>query len=112
MYIVYRLASTAEACLATSSNALSLSPCPHTQGEHGTPLHEAALFGKADTVRMLLDKGAKVEAKDRASKTVLEALRDFPAEKAKEITKMIEGMYQDVLMYTRRNVVLKYTLET
>lgn len=49
------------------------------------------MFGKGDTVKMLLDKGASIEAKDRASKSVLDALSDFPAEKAKEIRKMIEG---------------------
>lgn len=63
------------------------------QGEHGTPLHEAAMFGKEETVKMLLDKGASIEAKDRASKSVLEALREFPAGKAKEIMKIIEGTH-------------------
>ena len=43
---------------------------------------------------MLLDKGASVETRDRASKSVFDALREFPAaERAREITKIIEGMY-------------------
>lgn len=49
------------------------------------------MFGKEETVKMLLDKGASVEAKDRASKSVLDTLSEFPAGKAKEIMKIIEG---------------------
>ena len=51
------------------------------------------MFGKEETVKMLLDKGASIEAKDRASKSVLEALKEFPAGKAKEIMKIIEGTF-------------------
>ena len=46
---------------------------------------------------MLLDKGASVETRDRASKSVLEALREFPAERAREITKLIEGIHVGII---------------
>ena len=72
--------------------ALEASWCMYLlQGEHGTPLHEAAMFGKGETVKLLLDKGASIEAKDRASKSVIDLLSEFPAERAREIRKMIEG---------------------
>lgn len=42
---------------------------------------------------MLLDKGANVDIRDRGSKTVLDCLREYPAERARKITKMITGKF-------------------
>ena len=44
---------------------------------------------------MLLDKGANIDARDRASLSVVDALREIPAEKAREIIKVIEGIYSE-----------------
>lgn len=49
------------------------------------------MFGKPETVKMLLDKGASTDTRDRASKSVLDCLREFPADRAREIIKIIEG---------------------
>ncbi|KAI4802825.1 hypothetical protein KUCAC02_006399 [Chaenocephalus aceratus] len=51
--------------------------------ENGSALHEAALFGKMDVVRLLLDSDCK-------GRTALEILRDHPASKSQQITALIQ----------------------
>ncbi len=49
------------------------------------------MFGKEDTVELLLDKGVNLDLKDAGGKTVLEVLDAFTAEKAVKIKTMIQG---------------------
>lgn len=49
------------------------------------------MCGKGETVQLLLDKGVSLELKDGKERSVLDLLAEFPAERAKEIRRMIEG---------------------
>ncbi|KAL2076419.1 hypothetical protein ACEWY4_027984, partial [Coilia grayii] len=46
--------------------------------EKGSALHEAALFGKIDVVRLLLDSGIDVNIRDYQGRTALDILREHP----------------------------------
>ena len=49
------------------------------------------MCGKTDTVQLLLDKGTNLELKDSQGRTVLDLLAEYPADKAKEICRMIQS---------------------
>ena len=72
--------------ILTFNSLLLLSQC-----ERGTALHEAAMCGKTDTVQLLLDKGTNLELKDGQGRTVVDLLAEYPADKAKEICRMIQS---------------------
>uniref|UniRef100_A0A8C7ZPJ3 Ankyrin repeat and sterile alpha motif domain containing 1B n=1 Tax=Oryzias sinensis TaxID=183150 RepID=A0A8C7ZPJ3_9TELE len=59
--------------------------------ENGSALHEAALFGKMDVVRLLLDSGIDTSLTDCRGRTALEILREHPAPKSQQITALIQG---------------------
>lgn len=44
----------------------------------GTALHEAALCGKTEVVRTLLENGIDLNIKDNQSNTVVDLLKQFP----------------------------------
>lgn len=55
----------------------------------GTALHEAALCGKLEVVRCLLERGVALDARDQAGLTVLEVLAQFPAHLTHEMSALI-----------------------
>ncbi|XP_077399815.1 ankyrin repeat and sterile alpha motif domain-containing protein 1B isoform X5 [Vanacampus margaritifer] len=58
--------------------------------ENGSALHEAALFGKMDVVRLLLDSGIDTHLRDSQGRTALDILREHPAVKSQQITALIQ----------------------
>uniref|UniRef100_A0A8C6KXP8 Ankyrin repeat and sterile alpha motif domain containing 1B n=4 Tax=Nothobranchius TaxID=28779 RepID=A0A8C6KXP8_NOTFU len=58
--------------------------------ENGSALHEAALFGKMDVVRLLLDSGIEASLRDSRGRTALEILKEHPAPKSQQITALIQ----------------------
>ena len=63
--------------------------CVFLQCNSGSALHEAALCGKDETVRLLLDKGIDTKLKNKDNKTVLEVLSEYPAEQSRRIQSII-----------------------
>uniref|UniRef100_A0A3P9HSR8 Ankyrin repeat and sterile alpha motif domain containing 1B n=1 Tax=Oryzias latipes TaxID=8090 RepID=A0A3P9HSR8_ORYLA len=63
--------------------------------ENGSALHEAALFGKMDVVRLLLDSGIDTSLTDCRGRTALEILREHPAPKSQQITALIQDYMMD-----------------
>ncbi|XP_078091601.1 ankyrin repeat and sterile alpha motif domain-containing protein 1B isoform X5 [Mustelus asterias] len=59
--------------------------------EKGSALHEAALFGKLDVVRILLEAGIDASIKDTQEWTALDILKDHPSQKSQQITALIQG---------------------
>lgn len=57
----------------------------------GTALHEAALCGKLDVVRTLLDAGVDLRLKDAKQNTVLDLLRQFPKHVTQDILTIIKS---------------------
>ncbi|XP_059484505.1 ankyrin repeat and SAM domain-containing protein 1A-like [Neocloeon triangulifer] len=55
----------------------------------GTALHEAALCGKLEVVRSLLEHGVSLNARDQGNLTVLEVLAQFPAHLTHEMSALI-----------------------
>ncbi|GLD73483.1 ankyrin repeat and sterile alpha motif domain-containing protein 1B isoform X6 [Lates japonicus] len=71
--------------------------------ENGSALHEAALFGKMDVVRLLLDSGIDTNLRDSQGRTALEILREHPAPKSQQITALIQEYMMDEM--ERRSIV-------
>ncbi|KAF7229242.1 transcript variant X1, partial [Nothobranchius furzeri] len=63
--------------------------------ENGSALHEAALFGKMDVVRLLLDSGIEASLRDSRGRTALEILKEHPAPKSQQITALIQEYLMD-----------------
>jgi hypothetical protein len=64
----------------------------------GTALHEAALCGKVEIVRTLLDGGVDLCIRDAQHNTVMDLLGQFPAHVTHDITAIITSKnYTDVL---------------
>jgi ankyrin repeat protein len=63
------------------------------QTETGNALHEAALHGKLDVVKLLLQRSIDVNQRDNKGQTVLELLSAHQAQQKSftEITKAIQG---------------------
>lgn len=57
----------------------------------GTALHEAALCGKVDVVRRLLEAGIDVSLRDSSSQSALQIVQDLPTPVAQEITSLIQS---------------------
>lgn len=58
----------------------------------GTSLHEAAICGKVEVCRTLLDHGVDLSIKDAHGNTVTDLLSQFPAHATHEITGLIRSM--------------------
>ncbi|KAM9704868.1 ankyrin repeat and sterile alpha motif domain-containing protein 1B isoform 4-T4 [Menidia menidia] len=63
--------------------------------ENGSALHEAALFGKMDVVRLLLDSGIDTNLRDSQGRTALEILKEHSAPKSQQITAVIQEYMMD-----------------
>lgn len=57
----------------------------------GSALHEAALSGKMDVVRCLLENQINLELRDKDDKTVLEVIDELKTPKTREILHFILG---------------------
>uniref|UniRef100_A0A8C6KQJ1 Ankyrin repeat and sterile alpha motif domain containing 1B n=1 Tax=Nothobranchius furzeri TaxID=105023 RepID=A0A8C6KQJ1_NOTFU len=66
--------------------------------ENGSALHEAALFGKMDVVRLLLDSGIEASLRDSRGRTALEILKEHPAPKSQQITYLMDEMEQQSIV--------------
>lgn len=73
---------------------------PNVRTHSGTPLHEAACFGKPSVVRILLNKGADLYAQDSRRKTVYDLLDEYPEEATRRVRKVIRGRFQAGLLST------------
>ncbi|OXU25060.1 hypothetical protein TSAR_002247 [Trichomalopsis sarcophagae] len=62
----------------------------NTRTSAGTAMHEAALCGKMEVVRTLLDRGVDLAIKDSRHNTVLDLLGQFPAHVTQDITAVIK----------------------
>jgi ankyrin repeat protein len=62
----------------------------------GTALHEAALCGKVQVVRTLLDGGVDLGVRDSHHRTVMDLLGQFPAHVTHDITAIIRSRYRNV----------------
>ena len=57
----------------------------------GSALHEAALCGKIEVVKSLLDNGINVEIRDDSDKTVLEVMDEVKTQRTREVIHIILG---------------------
>ena len=57
----------------------------------GSALHEAAMYGKVDMVKLLLDKHIDISLKDQEGSTVLEMLGKFTSARYEPIKALIRG---------------------
>jgi len=55
----------------------------------GTALHEAALCGKVEVVRALLEQSINTNLRDQADRTVLDVMAELQTQRTREITKII-----------------------
>lgn len=63
----------------------------------GTALTEAAICGKVEVVKLLLDHGADLSARDAHGNTVMDLLAQFPAQATQEITSVIRSKSSNLL---------------
>ena len=57
----------------------------------GTALHEAAICGKIDVVKILLEANINIELRDQDDKTVLSLMDELKTPRAKDIIHVILG---------------------
>ena len=65
----------------------------------GTALHEAAICGKIDVVRRLLEAGINLELRDQQDKTVLEIMNELKTSRAREVIHMVLGTFRFWSLY-------------
>lgn len=63
----------------------------NTRTSAGTAMHEAALCGKMEVVRALLDRGVDLGIRDSRQNTVLDLLGQFPPHVTQDITAVIKS---------------------
>jgi len=63
----------------------------NTRTSAGTAMHEAALCGKMEVVRALLDCGVDLGIRDSRQNTVLDLLGQFPPHVTQDITAVIKS---------------------
>lgn len=59
----------------------------------GTALHEAALYGKTEVVRTLLENGTDLNIRDAQNNTVMDILKQFPCHVVHDIYSLIKSKY-------------------
>ena len=57
----------------------------------GSALHEAAMYGKIDIVKLLLDKHVNLNLRDQQNCTVLQMLDKFTSSRYEPIKTLIRG---------------------
>lgn len=62
----------------------------------GTALHEAALCGKTEVVRTLLENGIDLNIRDAKNNTVIEVLKQFPGHVVRDIYSLIKSELPNV----------------
>ena len=60
----------------------------------GTALHEAALCGKKEVVKCLLDANVNMELRDHDDKTVLEVMDELNTPMTRQIIHMVLGKFR------------------
>lgn len=78
-------------CRAVVEVLLSAGMDVNARTAGGSALHEAALCGKVEVVRCLLDHGADLGIRDDRRLTVLDVLRQFPAHVVHDIQTVISS---------------------
>lgn len=73
----------------------------NTRTSAGTAMHEAALCGKMEVVRALLDRGVDLGIRDSRQNTVLDLLGQFPPHVTQDITAVIKSAYPPALSLSR-----------
>lgn len=84
----------------------------NTRTSAGTAMHEAALCGKMEVVRALLDRGVDLGIRDSRQNTVLDLLGQFPPHVTQDITAVIKSTvaFACNLFSQRRNVCASYVI--
>lgn len=77
-------------CRAVVEVLLAAGVDVNTRTSAGTAMHEAALCGKMEVVRALLDRGVDLGIRDSRQNTVLDLLGQFPAHVTQDITAVIK----------------------
>ena len=72
----------------------------------GTALHEAALCGKVDVVRRLLEAAIDVTLKNSAGLTALRIVQDLPTPVAQEIASLVQRESLSNMVQYCNNVML------
>lgn len=62
----------------------------------GTALHEAALCGKVEVVRTLLEHGVDISIRDSHDFTVTDLLSQFPAQATQEIMGILKSKFMEI----------------
>lgn len=57
----------------------------------GTALHEAALCGKTEVVRTLLENGTDLNIRDAQNNTVIDLLKQFPCHVVHDIYSLVKS---------------------
>uniref|UniRef100_A0A8C0UST8 Ankyrin repeat and sterile alpha motif domain-containing protein 1B n=1 Tax=Cyanistes caeruleus TaxID=156563 RepID=A0A8C0UST8_CYACU len=63
----------------------------------GSALHEAALFGKVEVVRILLETGIDTNIKDSLGRTVLDILKEHPSQQSLQIAALLQGKPHSII---------------
>lgn len=80
-------------CRAVVEVLLAAGVDVNTRTSAGTAMHEAALCGKMEVVRTLLDRGVDLAIRDSLQNTVLDLLGQFPPHVTQDITAVIKSTY-------------------
>lgn len=78
-------------CRAVVEVLLAAGVDVNTRTSAGTAMHEAALCGKMEVVRALLDRGVDLGIRDSRQNTVLDLLGQFPTNVTQDITAVIKS---------------------
>lgn len=78
-------------CRAVVEVLLAAGVDVNTRTSAGTAMHEAALCGKMEVVRALLDRGVDLGIRDSRQNTVLDLLGQFPPHVTQDITAVIKS---------------------
>jgi len=84
MFVQYYYRAVVEVLLAAGVDV-------NTRTSAGTAMHEAALCGKMEVVRALLDRGVDLGIRDSRQNTVLDLLGQFPPHVTQDITAVIKS---------------------
>ena len=87
-------ANVSKPTLDDSSDPVGRSGLSGSLDRESTALHTAAFFGHPDTVTLLLEYGAEVNAKNARGGTPLDNVADEWTDELQGVYRMIAGMFQ------------------